>query len=185
MILIFKLSAKDIDPCCLNRKEIDAKFAKSRLFDYEINVIHSRMEIREIRKRKSFRCTLWWLPIFRKRIPELAFAYDFVQCQRHRSHPQKDSGHLVKCYFVSHKKSVGVPHRQAVTSQSAFSNGQTFAPRDFGGREEGRRRMARNSVMSLILRSAMLFLRIHLSKEHINVYKYTYNQISLLNSYSL
>lgn len=58
--------------------------------------------------------------------PDLAFAYDFVRCQRHRSHPQKDSGHLVKCYFVSHKKSVDVPHRQAVTSQSAFSNGQNL-----------------------------------------------------------
>lgn len=142
---------------------------KSRLFDYEINVVHLRMGIREIRKRRCATQSLWLLPIFRKRIPDLALAYDFVRCQRHRSHPQKDSGHLVKCYFVSHKKSVGVPHRQAVTSQSAFSNGQNLRSpsslRDFGGREEGRKRMARNSTASLILEPAMLFLRIHLSRE--------------------
>lgn len=30
---------------------------------------------------------LRWLPISRKRIPDLAFARDFAQCQRRRSHP--------------------------------------------------------------------------------------------------
>jgi hypothetical protein len=72
-------------------------------------------------------------------ILDLALAPVRVRVARNRAtsttttvaRPCKDSGHLVKCYFVSHKKRADVPHRQAVASQSAFSNGQTLRPPRF------------------------------------------------------